>query len=83
MLSAATVDGLTYGWSGLGLAFAAVQAPMLVGMIRARARIRQMLVSPLVAVPLTAAVGIGLSLFGPQSTAAALGIGGALSVAGG
>jgi Type IV secretion-system coupling protein DNA-binding domain len=83
MLSAATVDGLTYGWSGLGLAFAAVQAPMLVGMIRARARIRQMLVSPLVAVPLTAAVGIGLSLFGPQSTAAALGIGGALSVAAG
>jgi hypothetical protein len=83
MLSAAAVDGLTYGWSGLGLAFAAVQAPMLVGMIRARARIRQMLVSPLVAVPLTAAVEIGLSLFGPQSTAAALGIGGALSVAAG
>jgi Type IV secretion-system coupling protein DNA-binding domain len=83
MLSAAAVDGLTYGWSGLGLAFAAVQAPMLVGMIRARARIRQMLVSPLVAVPLTAAVGIGLSLFGPQSTAAALGIGGALSVVAG
>ena len=72
-------QALLHGWSGLGIAFAAVQAPMLAGMLRARSSVRQMLLSPSVAAPLTAVVGIGLALFGPTSTAAAVVIGGAVS----
>jgi len=79
MSSLMGAQALIHGWSGLGIAFAAVQAPMLAGMVRARSSLRQMLLSPAVAAPLTAVVGIGLALFGPASTAAALVIGGTVS----
>jgi len=79
MSSLIGAQALLNGWSGLGIAFAAVQGPMLAGMVRARSSLRQMLISPLVAAPLTAVVGIGIALFGPTSTAAAVVIGGTVS----
>ena len=61
MISAA----LTQGWSGLAFAYAAVQAPMLAGLIRGRAQLHKVLLSPVIAAPLTAAVGVGMALATP------------------
>jgi len=57
---------LMHGWSGLGFVYAAVQAPMIAGLIRVRAQFRHYVLSPLVAAPLTAvaAVGIAVSNYG-------------------
>src|SRR5579863_229521 len=54
---------LTSGWAGVATAYAAVQAPMIVGLIRARAQWHHFVLSPLVAAPLTgiAAVGVAAS----------------------
>ena len=78
MLANLSVNALIHGWSGLGLAYATVQGPMLVGMIRARAALRQLLLSPVVAAPLTAVAGVGLALFGPALQGMGLVLGGAL-----
>src|SRR6185312_16034485 len=59
------LDALTHGTSGLALSYASVEIPMLVGLIRRGAPLRKILQSPLVAVPLTAAAGIGLSAIAP------------------
>lgn len=83
MSSLVGAQGLIQGWSGLGIAFAAVQGSMLAGMVRARASLHQLLLSPAVAAPLTAVVGVGLALFGPTSAGAALLIGGAVSASAG
>jgi len=86
---------LTHGWSGIGLAYAAVQAPMVAGLIRVRAQFHHYLLSPLVAAPLTAvaAVGIaaanygfphlGLASHGIVQLIATTGLGAALGYAGG
>jgi len=86
---------LTHGWSGIGLAYAAVQAPMIAGLIRVRAQFHHYLLSPLVAAPLTAvaAVGIaaanygfphlGLASHGIVQLIATTGLGAALGYAGG
>jgi len=83
MSSLMGAQALIHGWSGLGLAFAAVQGAMLAGMVRARASLHQMLISPAVAAPLTGVLGVGFALFGPTSASAALAIGGAVSAAAG
>ena len=86
---------LMHGWSGIGLAYAAVQAPMIAGLIRVRAQFHHYLLSPLVAAPLTAiaAVGIavanhglahlGLASHGMVQLIATTGLGAALGYAGG
>ncbi len=56
---------LTQGWSGLAFAYAAVQAPMLAGLIRGRAQLHKVLLSPVIAAPLTAAAGVGMALATP------------------
>src|SRR5260370_1409843 len=48
-----------HGWSGIALGYMAVQAPMIVGLIRARAQLHHYLLSPLVAAPLTAVAALG------------------------
>jgi len=53
------IDTLTHGWEGIATAYAAVQAPMIVGLIRARAQLRHFVLSPLVAVPLTGIAALG------------------------
>jgi len=64
---------LLHGWQALASAYAAVQAPLLVGLLRGRAPLRKFLLSPLLAVPLTAVCGAAM--------AAAAGFGSALGVA--
>jgi hypothetical protein len=56
-----SVDALARGWSGIGLAYAAIQAPMMAAMIRRRAAIPRILLSPLIGVPLTVGAGLGIA----------------------
>jgi hypothetical protein len=58
MMGAAMVAG----WSGIALTYAAVQVPMVVGLIRARAAFHHFVLSPLVAAPLTAMTAAGMAL---------------------
>ncbi|HXR20216.1 MAG TPA: type IV secretion system DNA-binding domain-containing protein [Steroidobacteraceae bacterium] len=81
MLAHASVGALMHGWSGLALAYASIQAPMLAAMIRARADLPRLLLSPVVAAPLTAVAGAGLAAVGPLSQGMALLVGGTLSAA--
>jgi len=65
MLESSSLDALTRGWSGLALGYASVQAPMLVGLVRARVAWHRLLLAPLLAAPMTAIAGIGMALAGP------------------
>ena len=81
--------------SGLGVAYAAVQLPLLAGLVRSRAAIHRYVLSPLVVAPLmaVAAVGnaisssllvhLGLAAHGPVQAAIAVGVSAALGYAGG
>jgi type IV secretory pathway TraG/TraD family ATPase VirD4 len=51
------MSGLAFG--GFAAAYAAVQIPMLVGLMRSRATLHQYVLSPLVAAPLTLVAGVG------------------------
>lgn len=62
-------DALVRGWSGLLAAYAAVQGPLLAGMIRGRAHWRRLVVAPLIAAPLTALCGAGLAAASPMMQA--------------
>ena len=53
------------GWSGLALAYGAVQGPMLAGLIQGRARFSKLLLSPALAAPLTALTGIAMAAAAP------------------
>ena len=50
---------LKHGWSGIAVAYTAVQAPMIAGLMRARARLSHYVMSPTVAVPLTVIAALG------------------------
>jgi type IV secretory pathway TraG/TraD family ATPase VirD4 len=50
---------VNHGWSGIALAYAAVQIPMIAGLIRVRAQLHHYVLSPLVAAPLTAVAAVG------------------------
>jgi hypothetical protein len=65
MPAASMLNALTHGWSGLGVAYATVAAPMLAGMMRAHTRVSELLLTPLLAAPVTALAGIGMGLAGP------------------
>jgi hypothetical protein len=67
---------LLHGWWGLASAYAAVQGPLFAGLIRQRAPLRQLLLSPLAAAPLTLAAGIGMAA--GASLLAPLGLAGSL-----
>ena len=56
---------LLHGWPGLLSAYAAVQVPMLAGMVHSRAPRARLLAAPIAAVPLTAAAGVGMSIAAP------------------
>jgi hypothetical protein len=59
------LEGLTHGWPGVALAYAAVQLPMFAGLARARGPWLSYLKSPALAVPLVAVAGVGVALAGP------------------
>jgi len=73
------ITALIHGSSGLELAYAAVQLPLAAAMVRARASVQKLLLSPIVAMPLTVASGVACSLFGPASPVASLIFGTAVS----
>jgi type IV secretory pathway TraG/TraD family ATPase VirD4 len=78
--------GALQGWSGIALAYAAVQAPMIAGLRRAGADFHQYALSPIIAAPLTAAVAVGAALLGshgPISLAVATAASALLGYAGG
>jgi type IV secretory pathway TraG/TraD family ATPase VirD4 len=80
------MEGALHGWSGLVIAYAAVQGPMIAGLISARAKFYQYAASPLVAVPLMAVAAMGSAVFtghGALRVALAAGLSGALGYAGG
>jgi hypothetical protein len=66
------LEALTHGSWGLGLAYASVEIPMLVSLVRRGAPLKKILQSSLVAVPLTAAAGIGLAALSPVTRALGL-----------
>jgi hypothetical protein len=57
-----TAPGFVYGWTGLALAYASVQVPMLAALASRRADWRTLSRSPATAAPLTVAAGIALGL---------------------
>jgi type IV secretory pathway TraG/TraD family ATPase VirD4 len=60
---------LTEGWSGLALGYAVVAAPMLAGMIRARAPLAKLLLSPFLALPVAGLAASGIALASPLTQA--------------
>lgn len=81
MLASFGFAALAHGSSGLELAFAAVEVPMAVAMIRARTSLRKLLLSPVLAMPLTAASGLVCELMGPAAPVASLIFGTVVSAA--
>jgi Type IV secretion-system coupling protein DNA-binding domain len=65
LFQAAQSSSLMHGSSGLVLAYTAVQASMLVGMLRGKAQLRQLVLSPFIAAPVTALVGVGMAVASP------------------
>jgi len=57
------MEALTHGLSGFALSYAAVQAPMIAGLYRVGSSFKYYVLSPVVALPLTVATGLGVSLF--------------------
>jgi hypothetical protein len=55
------VSSLLHGWPGLLSAYSLVQGTMLAGLIRGRAGLRKLALSPLAAMPLTATMGVGMA----------------------
>jgi hypothetical protein len=73
---------LLQGWPGLLAGYATVQAPLLAALARARAPLRQFLLSPLIAAPLTVLAGAGLSVAVPLARTLGASGGAALELAG-
>jgi hypothetical protein len=69
-----TIGALMHGWSGLALAFTAVQVPMLAGMVRGRAQLKHLLLSPVTAAPVTVLTGLGVSILSPALHGIGLGL---------
>ena len=74
---------LLRGWWGLAAAYAAVQVPLVVGLVKGRAPLAKLLASPIVAVPLTAAAAMGMALAAPLWHALGISTVGALSTSAG
>ena len=74
---------LLQGWPGLLAGYATVQAPLIVALARARAPLRQFLLSPLLAAPLTVLAGAALSAAAPLARTLGASGAAALELAGG
>jgi len=72
---------LLHGWSGLMVGYAAVQVPLLAGLIRHRASPVKFLLSPLVAAPLTVVSGVAIAAAAGPLKALGLASGGVLQLA--
>jgi hypothetical protein len=72
---------LTQGWWGLATAYATVGVPMVAGLIRARAPFAKLLLSPLIALPVTTAAAAGVALVNPLTHVLGIGSDGVLHLA--
>ena len=72
---------LTQGWWGVAAAYTAVGGPMVAGLIRARAGLPRLLLAPIMALPMTTAVGAGLALVNPLTHALGISSGSVLQLA--
>ena len=63
-MSGALIPSL-HGWTGLLWGYAAVQAPLLAGLRRGGAPLRSLVASPIAALPVMAATGIGMAAASP------------------
>lgn len=61
----AQLPALLHGTRGLLFAYATVELPLLMGLIRSRSPLRGLVLSPVLAVPLTIASGIGIAALSP------------------
>ena len=61
----AQLPALLHGTCGVLVAYATVELPLLVGLIRSRSPLRGLVLSPVLAVPLTIASGIGIAALSP------------------
>jgi type IV secretory pathway TraG/TraD family ATPase VirD4 len=80
------MSGALHGWSGILMGYAAVQGPMIAGLMRARANFQQYALSPIVAAPLTAVAAVGAAIIGSHGAlqvAVAAGMSAVLGYAGG
>jgi hypothetical protein len=59
------VAALTHGSSGFALAYGAVEVPLLISLVRGHAPMSKALLSPLIALPVTVASGVGVSILNP------------------
>src|SRR5947209_5640886 len=59
------MSSLTHGWSGLMLAYAAVEVPLAATLMRRGGEIGRVLASAALAAPLTIAAGIGTAALNP------------------
>jgi Type IV secretion-system coupling protein DNA-binding domain len=66
------IGELLSGWPGLGIGYACVQVPMAVALARRGGSLGQIASSPLLALPLTALVGAGMTLLQPLLTGVGL-----------
>jgi type IV secretory pathway TraG/TraD family ATPase VirD4 len=61
----AEIAALTRGSAGLELAYASAEIGLLIGLVRHRAPLSKVFLSPLVALPVTVASGMGMSFLSP------------------
>jgi type IV secretory pathway TraG/TraD family ATPase VirD4 len=66
------IGAALHGWSGVALAYAAVQGPMIAGLIKARARFHRYAIAPLAALPIMGVVAAGSALFPGHGAAHAI-----------
>jgi len=66
MMGAQAIYSLTHGWTGLGIAYGSVQAPMWVALAQARATVGRWLASPMLAAAVTAGIGLASALAVPS-----------------
>jgi hypothetical protein len=59
------LHALTHGWSGLAIGYATVAAPMVTAMVKNRAPLKKLLLSPMLSVPVTTLAIAGTSVIQP------------------
>jgi hypothetical protein len=79
----AEANTLTQGWSGFLFGYLATGGAMLRGLIRERAPMRKILMTPVTAIPVTLAAGIGNGLMGPVLHGVGVSSGGLLELVAG
>lgn len=77
------LHALTHGWSGLVLGYTVVGGPMVTAMVRGRARLRNLLWSPFLAVPVTMMAGVTTAAIQPALRGLGMATGGLMQLAAG